>query len=177
MAQAVLHVPELLEMILLRLPLHDLQCARAVCKLFKSAIDSSISIRRALYLEPGKADDRNPYDPCSWDMNGVPVAVQEACGGSYSIHLYLLDQEQDRYLSMHDLRTHAERSLRDVYIMQPPILSSFTVVEIWYLNLKYPDEFTLEAGETFGSLWAKMDLKPVITELSWDWVNSETAAS
>ncbi|TKA49460.1 hypothetical protein B0A54_00126 [Friedmanniomyces endolithicus] len=56
-AAQVLHLPDLLEPILLQLPPRDLLFAQAVCRSWRHAITSSINTRRALFLEPGAAVD------------------------------------------------------------------------------------------------------------------------
>lgn len=54
-AERALAVPELLENILLSLPLRDLLLSSAVCKAFRDVAAGSIKIRRALFLEPATA--------------------------------------------------------------------------------------------------------------------------
>ncbi|KAK0286428.1 hypothetical protein LTR35_004863 [Friedmanniomyces endolithicus] len=56
-AAQVLHLPDLLEPILLQLPPRDLLFAQAVCRSWRHAIVSSISTRRTLFLAPGVAAD------------------------------------------------------------------------------------------------------------------------
>lgn len=51
----VFNTTELLEAILLRLPTQDLLLAMGVCRTLKNAIDTSITIQRALFMAPGDA--------------------------------------------------------------------------------------------------------------------------
>lgn len=51
-AEAFFSTPELLETMLLELPMQDLLLAQRVCLRFKGTIDGSIKIRRALFFEP-----------------------------------------------------------------------------------------------------------------------------
>jgi len=46
-----LNIPELLERILLHLPLHDLVLSERVCKLWQDSLGTSIKIRHALFRE------------------------------------------------------------------------------------------------------------------------------
>ncbi|KAK3617181.1 hypothetical protein LTR56_025461 [Elasticomyces elasticus] len=56
-ADEVMHFPELLETILVNLPTRDLLFASRICKTWKSTIDSSPRIQRALFLKPGNIED------------------------------------------------------------------------------------------------------------------------
>ncbi|KAK3619119.1 hypothetical protein LTR56_024231 [Elasticomyces elasticus] len=174
MAHAVFSVSELLEMTLLRLPLKDLQCSRAVCKSWKEAVDSSIKIKRALYLEAGTADDHAIDNPWNTDMENVPAAAQEACGGSFNDHPCLVDSEQAGQLSECYLK-HAEGSLRNAYIMQPPMMSSFTSIIVYHHQRCYPDRYILKAGETFGSLSTRIQesRRPSVRKVIYIWTNAE----
>ncbi|KAK4963632.1 hypothetical protein LTR10_001261 [Elasticomyces elasticus] len=58
-AAQVLGLPELLEAILVGLPTRDLLFAQKVCSFWKQTIESSKSIRKALFLVPGDVDDVN----------------------------------------------------------------------------------------------------------------------
>ncbi|KAK4965373.1 hypothetical protein LTR42_012129 [Elasticomyces elasticus] len=58
-AQQVLDLPELLESILLILPMRDLLLAQRVSKTFQQVILSSPHIQRALFFAPGKGADVN----------------------------------------------------------------------------------------------------------------------
>ncbi|RMY68484.1 hypothetical protein D0864_11336 [Hortaea werneckii] len=51
-AEQFFSTPELLELMLLELPMQDLLLAERVCLRFKATIDGSIKIRRALFFEP-----------------------------------------------------------------------------------------------------------------------------
>ncbi|KAI7187581.1 hypothetical protein KC363_g5902 [Hortaea werneckii] len=51
-AKQFFSMPELLEMMLLKLPVQDLLLAQRVCSLFKATMDESVRIRRALFFVP-----------------------------------------------------------------------------------------------------------------------------
>jgi hypothetical protein len=53
--QAVLATAELLELILLNLPIKDILFAQKVCKQWKQLIDSSPLLQQALFLKPAPA--------------------------------------------------------------------------------------------------------------------------
>ncbi|KAK5698014.1 hypothetical protein LTR97_006974 [Elasticomyces elasticus] len=59
MAQQVLHLPELLENILLRLPMKDLLFSQKVCRTWKAVVDTSPHIQEALFYT-GDARDSTP---------------------------------------------------------------------------------------------------------------------
>jgi hypothetical protein len=81
----VLESPELLEAILIRLPMKDLLFAQGVCKLWRELISTeSINLRRALFFEPlifgpvsyidWRLDDRSFYDNENLDLElGEPL--------------------------------------------------------------------------------------------------------
>ncbi|KAK4889398.1 hypothetical protein LTR27_011844 [Elasticomyces elasticus] len=56
-AKQVFTLPELLEITLLHLPTRDLLFAQKVCRAWKTAIDTTTSIQKALYLLPGTVAD------------------------------------------------------------------------------------------------------------------------
>ncbi|KAK3648590.1 hypothetical protein LTR56_007416 [Elasticomyces elasticus] len=58
-AAQVLGLPELLEAILIGLPTKDLLFAQKVCSFWEQTIQSSKSIRKALFLVPGDVNDVN----------------------------------------------------------------------------------------------------------------------
>ena len=55
----VLGITELLENILLFLPLSDMLCAKRVSKQFRDTIDRSLYVRRALFFEPLSYSSKN----------------------------------------------------------------------------------------------------------------------
>ncbi|KAK5710222.1 hypothetical protein LTR17_019057 [Elasticomyces elasticus] len=66
MAQQVLHLPELLENILLRLPIKDLLFSQKVCGTWKAVVDTSPHIQEALfYTNKGTSDSDVTSQPCS----------------------------------------------------------------------------------------------------------------
>ncbi|KAF2186404.1 hypothetical protein K469DRAFT_707061 [Zopfia rhizophila CBS 207.26] len=62
-----LNVFEILELILLHLPMRDLLLAQLVCSRWKAVIDASIHIQRALYFLPRTIPDR--VTASSFDLN------------------------------------------------------------------------------------------------------------
>ena len=67
----VLEVPELLEMILLWLPMKDLLFAQKICRRWQAAINGSKQIRKALFFEPGAAVDA----PCETKLVEAPILL------------------------------------------------------------------------------------------------------
>ncbi|KAK4916477.1 hypothetical protein LTR49_015575 [Elasticomyces elasticus] len=59
----VLDLPELLENVLLKLPIRDLLFSQKVCQHWKATVDSSIRIQRALFFVPGTANDVSHTTP------------------------------------------------------------------------------------------------------------------
>lgn len=60
MASKVVAVTELLESILVELPMKDLLFAQKICKHWKAVIDTSDKLQKALFLKPGTATDAPP---------------------------------------------------------------------------------------------------------------------
>ncbi|KAK4507884.1 hypothetical protein PRZ48_001619 [Zasmidium cellare] len=56
-ASKALSITELLEDILLYLPIHQLSASKRVCRHFKSAIEGSLAIQKRLFLETGDISD------------------------------------------------------------------------------------------------------------------------
>jgi hypothetical protein len=56
-AQQVFDITELLEAILLELPIKDLLFAQKICRRFKAVIEDSTSLQKALFFQPGQIDD------------------------------------------------------------------------------------------------------------------------
>ena len=76
--------PELLEMILLRLPMYHLLFAQKVCRGWHVAINSFKSIRQALFLEPGVVVDA----PCEARLERVGIVSE-----SHAISLVRVQDE------------------------------------------------------------------------------------
>ncbi|GIZ45881.1 hypothetical protein CKM354_000902900 [Cercospora kikuchii] len=76
-AARVFAIGELLEAILLELPIKDLLLSQRINKDCKRAVDSSTRIRKALFLNPGDAEDTNvetvPPGPDLTPVKPVPV--------------------------------------------------------------------------------------------------------
>ncbi|KAK4902751.1 hypothetical protein LTR27_000690 [Elasticomyces elasticus] len=153
-SSTVFEVSELLEMIILWLPMRDMQRARAVCKTWKDGIDASIRIKRALFLVDGIAGDR-AYDITVWSTDSAAAAVPISCERYCAHPLFGGRDDEFGIARMHDVVKHGNRSLRDVFLTQPP-----TMVAVSVLIVHGPENrgmsIELEAGETFGSLYGKL---------------------
>jgi hypothetical protein len=157
MAQTVFHIPELLEMIILRLPTQDMQVSRAVCRVWRDGIASSIHIQRALFLIPGSASDP-AHDIAMWPLEsdcttaGVPKPCEKYC-----THPFFGDDDAaPGSVSMWNIRWHGRRSLRSVFLTQPPAMTAVTEFTIRPSKDYEGIVIELEAFETFGSLYAKL---------------------
>ncbi|KAK4898597.1 hypothetical protein LTR27_003769 [Elasticomyces elasticus] len=64
-AHQVFHITELLQSILLDLPMQDLLLAQRVCSTWKEVIDGSQAIQRTLFFIPGSTTDIN-YEFSGW---------------------------------------------------------------------------------------------------------------
>lgn len=60
----VLGITEMMEMILLKLPLRDLFRIQRTCKYFKATIEESIKLQRAMYLVPVECKPNTTWEDC-----------------------------------------------------------------------------------------------------------------
>ncbi|KAK5718386.1 hypothetical protein LTR15_008113 [Elasticomyces elasticus] len=142
MADTVFHIPELLEMIVLYLPTQDMQISRAVCRQWKDGIDSSLHIKRALFLVPGTCSDR-AYDIAAWpvDSNCTIAGIPKPC---------------ERYCT-HPLFGDDDAAAGSVSIYNvPPSMTAVTEFTIRPSKDYEGMVIELEAFETFRSLYAKL---------------------
>ncbi|KAK4894468.1 hypothetical protein LTR27_007354 [Elasticomyces elasticus] len=120
-AQQVLDLPELLESILLSLPMRDLLLAQRVSKTFQQVIVSSPHVQRALFFAPGKAADVNlllAQDMHNYLGNCVanPLLFRHTRPCRWTRDLILrLDAEQ-----LHD-SVEVQPSFMRMLLRQPPI--------------------------------------------------------
>ncbi|KAK5722116.1 hypothetical protein LTR17_014388 [Elasticomyces elasticus] len=157
-AQAVFAVSELLEMILLKLPMKDMQRSRAVCKQWRGEVDSSIQIKRALFLEPGTPNDlAHDHHVHSFDWHSH---IDRGTNGDY----YALHRFFTKVRRIDDLVRKTEH-LRHVFLSQPPTMIGLTSLEVHDSSDSFGNEVTLEAGETFGSLHAKIETRTDLKKL------------
>ncbi|KAK5688143.1 hypothetical protein LTS10_000121 [Elasticomyces elasticus] len=147
-AHPVFNVVELLESIILHLPMRDMQRSRGVSRQWRETVDGSLPIKKALFLEPGTVADL-AHDA----ITNTYVRIHY-----YSIHP-LLDVRGPPYIQdLHTLKS-AVRSLRNCLVAQPPTFIHGTTLTI-YPNDNLCSEQTeipLEAGERFGSLYHKAE--------------------
>ncbi|KAK5691310.1 hypothetical protein LTR17_025696 [Elasticomyces elasticus] len=118
-AQQVLDLPELLESILLILPMRDLLLAQRVSKTFKQVIVSSPHIQRALFFAPGKAADvylllAQDMHNRSGDCVANPLLFRHTRPRTGDLKLRL-DAEQ-----LHD-SVEVEASFMRMLLTQPPL--------------------------------------------------------
>ncbi|KAK5744949.1 hypothetical protein LTR17_001700 [Elasticomyces elasticus] len=83
----VLDLPELLESILLNLPIQDLLFSQKVCRRWKAAVDSS-PIQKALFFIPGTAKDisyvaTNNMSTIAWRAACVRLGIRYSDGDEY----------------------------------------------------------------------------------------------
>ncbi|KAK4898588.1 hypothetical protein LTR27_003760 [Elasticomyces elasticus] len=86
--QKVLNLPELLEAILLQLPIRDLLFAQKICRTWKTTINTSPAVKKALFFAPGTVNDVRYNSP-----NHKSVAQCLADGQSASPSDYAAAQE------------------------------------------------------------------------------------
>ncbi|KAK5680397.1 hypothetical protein LTS10_007325 [Elasticomyces elasticus] len=157
MAEAVFLIPELLEMIILRLPTRDQQISRTVCRLWRRGINSSIHIKRALFLVPGTPGHR-AHDIALWPVEsdysdaGVTSPYDDYCS-----HPFLGDDDAEAgTVAIKNVIKHGNRSLRHVYLTQSPAHTGVTKMVIHRGHVSERMVIKLKARETFGSLYAKL---------------------
>ncbi|KAK5702958.1 hypothetical protein LTR97_003904 [Elasticomyces elasticus] len=156
MSHAVFNVVELLESIILYLPMRDMQRSRRVSRQWRETVDGSLPIRKALFLEPGTvkdlAIDAEIIDPYLHALDRESITLCH-----HSTHP-LFDPRYKASANRkpgncHQLAASATL-LRDVYLVQPPTTTDMSAI-LLYSNVSLdtmPIEIKLEAGETFGSL-------------------------
>ncbi|KAK3656830.1 hypothetical protein LTR56_002811 [Elasticomyces elasticus] len=159
----VLATPELLEVILLHLPLRDLLFSQKVCTHWKAIVDTSPNIKKALFLVPDthidQAASTQPHSvsaPRPLAINDLILAyVQPGLG---SIH------EAEHYVGCYAIRSAAlqarfEASCRKMYLSRPSVDAElyFTAEVTSFadlINLEAPElnVATLSSEQNFGNL-------------------------
>ncbi|KAK5727643.1 hypothetical protein LTR17_012603 [Elasticomyces elasticus] len=172
MADQVLNFPELLEAIVLQLPMRDMQLFRRVSKQWQATVDNSLPLKRALFKAPGTraelASDVETYDIYA----GKPT--------TFSPHPHFGNWRANKpgnSFTRRFMEVMRAPSMQDVFLMQPPSMTAeFEVIiykELFYISIDYT--VTLEANETFGSLYDKVDKaflwKDKVDEFQWYWHN------
>ncbi|KAK4889875.1 hypothetical protein LTR27_011388 [Elasticomyces elasticus] len=148
MAGKVLNLPELLEMIILNLPMRDMQRFRRVSKQWQATVDRSLPIKRALFLEPGTITDL---------ANDAAITLISSSSYSrthYSPHPYLSGMTGFSLGGPQVLMTRACR-VRNAYLTQPPSDTQDFIV-VLYGKGRNELRISLQAGETFGSLYDRL---------------------
>ncbi|KAK4963184.1 hypothetical protein LTR10_000812 [Elasticomyces elasticus] len=150
-AGEMLNLPELLEMVILNLPMRDMQLFRRVSKQCQATVDNSLPIKRALFQVPGTVADL-AYD--DYSINPKTKRVYRGTKFSTLPHFPPPGAGPGGYLHVLTKRAHR---IPKVFLAQPPATSARIVVMLRCnhpTNLKANIE--LEANETFGSLNEKI---------------------
>ncbi|KAK3636508.1 hypothetical protein LTR56_014134 [Elasticomyces elasticus] len=138
--QQVLALPELLEHILLHLPMRDLLFAQKVCKEWQQAINSSPSVQKALCFRPGTQADvagdpryelDTPLTASGFAPNQLLLRYFMPDNGydygedvSEEEQVPICDRGED-LICVNERHFSAEASCRRMYMTQPP--ASFSV--------------------------------------------------
>lgn len=155
MPQKVFSVRELLESILLELPLRDLLLARNISWTYKGLIESSIHLQRRLFLKPqvaGSGDDSsaslNPFLIRVLNFHGLYRARMSIAKDGESeepIHEFEGDSDDERLTQPHEIQARnsfvfglpiepafkqdsSARSYDDMLIANPPVKLFFQAV-------------------------------------------------
>ncbi|KAK4898589.1 hypothetical protein LTR27_003761 [Elasticomyces elasticus] len=120
----VLDLPELLECILLNLPIRDLLFSQKVCRRWKAVVDSS-RIQKALFFIPGTAKDisyvaTNNMSTIAWRAACVRLGIRYSDGDEYRPAQHCLQN---------DVRTIRQ----DGYAINP-LLITYASCHSFYLN-------------------------------------------
>ncbi|KAK3627407.1 hypothetical protein LTR56_019208 [Elasticomyces elasticus] len=156
-AHAALNVVELLESIILYLPMREMQRARKVCKQWCQTIDGSPLIKKALFLEPGTVKDlaRGTVSLPMTDKAKRFLGVEATNNVTrYATHPFWHPPNYSAAVASEHWIPTLEQQARIIgpaFLMQPPGLTRDAVVECgWHGRVK------LDANETFGNLFRKV---------------------
>ncbi|KAK5688142.1 hypothetical protein LTS10_000120 [Elasticomyces elasticus] len=170
MAGQVLNLPELLEMIILNLPMRDMQRIRRVSKQWQAAVDNSLPTKRALFQEPGTMADLAHDDYC---LNQQTKEVYRGTKFSTHPHFRIPAPGRGEYLDVLIKRAHR---IPNVFLTQPPTPSAMIIVALYCPGRNGLDTFIkLQANETFGTLSEKivqlLELHPHdASNILWWWM-------
>ncbi|KAK5710218.1 hypothetical protein LTR17_019053 [Elasticomyces elasticus] len=122
LAARVFDVPELLEAILLQLPIRHLHCTtRHVCNTWKAHISRSARIRKALFLAPG-----TPHDVAAYASRTRAYTIRTDVGKTANVTLNPLifctdvaGEEASMICTIIELGAHAAVDHK-MYLTQPP---------------------------------------------------------
>jgi hypothetical protein len=151
----VLATPELLESILLQLPLSDLLIrAPLVCHHFHDTISQSVALQQALYFTPKFDAPSSVPNPLlrngNWSLFVDKRFNLDKGRGTFEQYSWPNDPAADlkpfkqKFEGQHDSITRKEASWRKMLVIQPPV----KVLSVIYSNSPY----TSEDGVTIGML-------------------------
>ncbi|KAK3632723.1 hypothetical protein LTR56_016193 [Elasticomyces elasticus] len=155
MATQVLALPELLETILLGLPIKDLLFAQKVCKTWMEVTEGSARIQKALFFIPGSSLDANIEATCPWDGRAIEKTLKQE---GVALNPLLLENEWRKEMKTFEdhfcfkervLEAKGSASCHQIYISQPPAYMRFE------FNMRLPyDEPELFDPDDDGELVA-----------------------
>ena len=153
-ANQVFNVGELVEMILIELPIKDLLLSQRINRKCKQTVESSTPIKKALFMVPGDANDTNvpvkgnAFDsPDSWKFDASTARLyyiapwsKIVADSGLAYNPLLIDsvfrsprtnfiwRSSYRRFDFELLKTHKDASWRRMFISQPPL--KFTTREL-----------------------------------------------
>lgn len=158
MSQETFDTAELLEAILLELPMKDLLLSQKVCKQWKAMVDSSIRVQRKLFMAPAEASDPSIpgdfIDPKDIVERLKSVRADKAFMKQLPKHGFKLNpliviglggDGKYVYLSPSHLPTAKTASCRHMFISQPPL-----PLRNWRVSIAIEEEVTLDEYDTTG---------------------------
>ncbi|KAK4949412.1 hypothetical protein LTR10_012030 [Elasticomyces elasticus] len=150
-AHQVFHITELLEIILLDLPMQDLLHAQRVCSTWKGVIDGSQAIQRALFFIPGSTTDIN-YGSIDWKYPRQRLKCKPGFALNPLFVAKKLSKERNATTTDH-LRKVKGGSCARMFDTQPPSATSLRFFAR-KKGRKYYSPYTvqIERAEKFGFL-------------------------
>ncbi|KAK5708281.1 hypothetical protein LTR97_000821 [Elasticomyces elasticus] len=148
----VFHFTELLEIILLDLPMQDLLLAQRVCSTWKGVIDGSQAIQRALFFIPGSTTDIT-YGSIDWKYSQQRLKCKPGFALNPLFVAKNLSKERDATTTTEHLRKVKGGSCARMFDTQPPSATSLRFFAR-KKGRKYYSPYTvrIESGEKFGFL-------------------------
>ncbi|KAK5708277.1 hypothetical protein LTR97_000817 [Elasticomyces elasticus] len=147
-ANQVLQLPELLEPILLAPSTRDLLFAQKVCMTWKTTMDRSQAIQKALFFMPGAVDDVDIKSNCPIMFPGSGVVAIN----SLLINTSIAGRKGALVISPQD--RNINRSCLRMFLTQPPITTrlSFYVATVATSYEERTGGLCLSSDDTFASL-------------------------
>ncbi|KAK5726747.1 hypothetical protein LTR15_002635 [Elasticomyces elasticus] len=149
-ANKVLQLPELLEPILLDLSTRDLLFAQKVCTTWKTTVDKSQAIQRALFLMLGAVDDVDTNSNCR--TSKVLPGSEVVAINSLLINTSVAGRKGALVISPQDLNIN--RSCSRLFLTQSPITTRLSV-DVATVATSYEERtggLRLSSDDTFASL-------------------------